>query len=119
MAFSPPIGARDYVDTFGNICTRLIAPPGLLDIRNLFTIADSGVPDEVVPDARQWDIDELPDEVLFYLVGSRYCDTEKLSQLAWHQFGGIIGGWQRVPMSRFLRPSDPLGLHGLKFSQQR
>jgi hypothetical protein len=79
-----------------NICTRLVAPPGLLEIRNDFVIADSGLPDEVVPDAPQWDVGALPDETLVYLLGSRYCDTEKLSDLAWSQFGGINGGWQRV-----------------------
>jgi transglutaminase-like putative cysteine protease len=90
------IASHDYRDAFGNICTRLVAPPGLLEIRNDFVIADSGLPDEVVPDAPQWDVGALPDETLVYLLGSRYCDTEKLSDLAWSQFGGIKGGWQRV-----------------------
>ena len=73
------IASHDYRDAFGNICTRLVAPPGLLEIRNDFVIADSGLPDEVVPDAPQWDVAALPDETLLYLLGSRYCDTEKLS----------------------------------------
>ena len=96
ITFSPTVASRDYVDTFGNICTRLVAPAGLLEISNLFTIADSGEPDEVLPHAQQRDVDELPDDVMVYLLGSRYCDTEKLSKLAWYQFGGILGGWQRV-----------------------
>jgi transglutaminase-like putative cysteine protease len=96
IALLPSVASRDYCDAFGNICTRLVASPGLLEIHNVFTIADSGRPDEVIPEARQCDVDELPDEVIVYLLGSRYCDTEKLSQVAWHQFGGIIGGWQRV-----------------------
>jgi transglutaminase-like putative cysteine protease len=96
IQFSNAIASHDYRDAFGNICTRLVAPPGLLEIRNDFVIADSGLPDEVVPDAPQWDVGALPDETLVYLLGSRYCDTEKLSDLAWSQFGGINGGWQRV-----------------------
>jgi transglutaminase-like putative cysteine protease len=79
-----------------NTCTRLVAPPGLLEIRNDFIIRDSGQPDAVVPDAQQWDVSALPDEALMYLLGSRYCDTQKLSDLAWSLFGGIEGGWQRV-----------------------
>ena len=94
--FSPDIRSRDYLDAFGNVCTRLIAPPGLLQIRNRFVIADSGKPDDVAPEAEQWEIDRLPDEALVYLLGSRYCDTQKLSDLAWSQFGSIQGGWQRV-----------------------
>jgi len=94
--FSPKISSRDYVDMFGNTCTRIIAPPGLLEIRNEFLIADSGLPEEVAPQARQIEVGELPDDVLIYLLGSRYCDTDKLSNLAWSLFGGVAPGWQRV-----------------------
>jgi hypothetical protein len=73
-----------------------VAPAGLLEIRNEFVISDNGLPDEVSPRAEQCPIDSLPGEALVYLLGSRYCDTEKLSQLAWQQFGSIVGGWQRV-----------------------
>ena len=93
---SDGIASRDYVDAFGNICTRLVAPPGLLEVRNEFLIQDSGMPDEIVPQARQFAVEELPDETLRYLMGSRYCDTQKLSDLAWSLFGGIGGGWKRV-----------------------
>jgi transglutaminase-like putative cysteine protease len=96
IRLSNGIEVHDYLDAFGNICTRLIAPPGLLEIRNDFIIRDSGRPDVVVPDAQQWDVGVLPDEALMYLLGSRYCDTQKLSDLAWSLFGGIDSGWQRV-----------------------
>ena len=96
IGFSPNIPSHDYVDMFGNTCTRIVAPPGLIQIRNDFLIADSGRPDEVAPDARQLEVGDLPDEVLIYLLGSRYCDTEKLSDLAWSLFGGVTPGWQRV-----------------------
>ena len=88
--------ARDYFDSFGNICTRLVAPPGLLEVRSEFVIEDSGLPDEACSTARQWDIHELPSECLPFLLGSRYCDTERLSDLAWTLFGNIQGGWQRA-----------------------
>src|ERR1700747_2084980 len=96
IQLSNEIPSRDYRDPLGNVCTRLVAPAGLLEIRNEFVISDNGLPDEVSPRAEQWPIDSLPDEVLAYLLGSRYCDTEKLSQLAWQQFGSTVGGWQRV-----------------------
>jgi transglutaminase-like putative cysteine protease len=96
ITFSPDVASRDYVDMFGNTCTRIIAPPGLLEIRNDFLISDSGLPDEVAPDARQFEVGELPDDVLVYLLGSRYCDTQKLSDMAWSLFAGIRPGWQRV-----------------------
>ncbi len=96
IRFTPDVPAREYVDMFGNTCTRIVAPPGLIEIRNDFLITDSGLPDAVVPDARQLEVGELPDDALIYLLGSRYCDTQKLSDLAWSLFGGIAPGWQRV-----------------------
>ena len=96
ILFSPKIRSRDYLDAFGNVCTRLVAPAGVLQIRNRFVITDSGKPDDVAPEAEQWEIDRLPDAALVYLLGSRYCDTQKLSNLAWSLFGAIQGGWQRV-----------------------
>ena len=96
IQFSPEIVARDYLDGFGNVCTRLVAPPGVLEIRNRFVIRDSGMPDEVQLDAEQLPVDKLPDDILIYLLGSRYCDTQKLGDLAWAMFGPIPGGWRRV-----------------------
>ena len=96
IRFSPDVASHDYVDMFGNICTRIVAPAGLIEIRNDFRIADSGLPDEVAPGARQSEVADLPNDVLIYLLGSRYCDTEKLSSLAWSLFGGMTAGWQRV-----------------------
>ena len=89
IGFSPDVASHDYVDMFGNTCTRVVVPPGLIEIRNDFLIADSGLPDAVGPDARQVEVGELPDDVMIYLLGSRYCDTQKLSELAWSLFGSL------------------------------
>ena len=96
IRFTPDIIIRTGLDPFGNVWTRFIAPPGRLEIRNEFVIRDSGIADEVVPGAKQSGVDELPDDVLPFLYGSRYCDTQKLSDQAWWLFGNIAGGWQRV-----------------------
>jgi transglutaminase-like putative cysteine protease len=96
IQLSPSVPSRNYVDMFGNSCTRIIAPPGVIEIRNDFLISDSGLPDQVAPGARQLEVGDLPDDVLVYLLGSRYCDTQKLSDLAWSLFGGVTPGWQRV-----------------------
>jgi hypothetical protein len=96
IKFSPDVASHDYVDMFGNTCTRIVAPAGLIEMRNDFLIADSGLPDAVAPDARQIEVSELPDDVLIHLLGSRYCDTEKLSDLAWSLFGAVTPGWPRV-----------------------
>jgi transglutaminase-like putative cysteine protease len=93
---SPKVPRRDYRDMFGNVCTRVMAPPGLLEFKADFEIYDSGKPDEVVPNARQHPIAELPDDALVFLLGSRYCDTQSLSDFAWRTFGTSKPGWARV-----------------------
>ncbi|MEE7450295.1 transglutaminase [Methylobacterium radiotolerans] len=96
IRFDPPLQAREYRDIFDNICHRIVAPPGQLTIAADFTVQDSGQPDPVVPEARQIPVQDLPDDVLIFLLGSRYCDTDKLSQTAWSLFGGTPEGWARV-----------------------
>jgi transglutaminase-like putative cysteine protease len=96
ILFTPDIASREGLDPFGNVWTRLVGPPGRIEIRNEFIIRDSGLPDEVAPGSRQLDIDELPDDAVPFLYGSRYCDTEKLSDQAWRLFGSTVGGWQRA-----------------------
>ena len=92
----PQISYVNYIDSFGNKCTRLIAPPGRLSIWNRFVMADSGLPEQLPVNAQQHAVPELPAETLLYLVGSRYCDTQKLSALAWSTFGGYSKGWSLV-----------------------
>jgi transglutaminase-like putative cysteine protease len=87
---------NQYVDGFGNICTRIVLPQGVTTFRSTFEIADTGLPDPVVPHARLTAIQDLPDEVMVYLLGSRYCETDRMSELAWSLFGTTEPGWARV-----------------------
>jgi transglutaminase-like putative cysteine protease len=96
MVFDPPVASRHYHDSFGNFCTRVVAPPGRFLIETRLVVEDSGHPDPVVPAAWQRPIEELPDDLLIYLLGSRYCDTDRLSDLAWARFGHGPTGWDRV-----------------------
>ena len=72
----PVVPFRTYTDDFGNICTRLVAPAGVLKLSNRFVIRDKGTPERLPLKARQAKVEDLPDEVLVYLLGSRYCDTD-------------------------------------------
>jgi transglutaminase-like putative cysteine protease len=96
IVFDPPVPARWFTDGFGNVCTRIVAPGGRISTSADFVIRDSGEPDPVVPDAVQHPVEDLPDDVLPFLLGSRYCDTDKLSDIAWSQFGETEPGWARV-----------------------
>ena len=89
-----PIGF--YRDSFGNVCGRLVAPAGGVTLRGSALVRDCGLPDVVVPTAQQVPIDQLPDELLLYLMPSRYCETDKLTDIAWSLFGKTEAGWKRV-----------------------
>jgi len=89
----PPVPFSTYTDSFGNICTRLVAPAGLLKLSNRFVIRDDGKPDVMPVKAPQAKVEDLPNDVLVYLLGSRYCDTDKLATMAWKKFGKTKPGW--------------------------
>ena len=89
-----PIGF--YRDSFGNVCGRLTAPAGSVTFRGSALVRDSGLPDVVVPTAQQVPVDQLPDDLLLYLMPSRYCETDKLTDVAWSLFGNTPPGWARV-----------------------
>jgi transglutaminase-like putative cysteine protease len=96
IIFDPPVEATEYTDGFDNLCTRLLAPPGLFRIRSDFIIHDSGEPDPVAPDAPQIPVQDLPAETLVFLLGSRYCDTDLMGDTAWSLFKDSPLGWGRV-----------------------
>jgi transglutaminase-like putative cysteine protease len=96
MLTNPWLPLTAYRDGFGNLCTRLVAPPGPICITSDAIINDPGLPDPVVPEAIQHNVEALPEETLVYLLGSRYCDTENLSNTAWSLFGNTKPGWARV-----------------------
>lgn len=93
---SPPVPTTIYRDLFGNTCRRFVAPTGDFSLRGDGTVADSGALDPYWPDAAEVPVAELPDSCLVYLMGSRYCETDRLSQAAWDLFGHVAPGWGRV-----------------------
>lgn len=92
----PPSSLSGYRDTFGNWCTRLVAPAGLVRIHCDAEVRDSGEPDNVSLAAHQTPVEQLPDDTLAFLLSSRYCETDKLLDLAWQLFGSAKPGWDRV-----------------------
>ncbi len=85
-----------YRDGFGNWCTRLVAPAGRTRITADAVIHDHGSADPVNSTAMEHPVETLPEETLVYLLGSRYCDTDHLSGVAWQLFGHMAPGWWRV-----------------------
>ena len=96
LVTTPAISSTTYRDVFGNVCRRFTAPAGDLAIWADSTIEDSGALDAVDTGAEEIPVAALPDDCLVYLMGSRYCETDKLSQIAWDLFGHVTPGWGRV-----------------------
>ena len=96
VVIDPAVQTYTYRDGFDNICTRFIAPTGRCRITADAQIRDGGFPDIVAPTARQTCVEQLPNDTLVYLLGSRYCETDRLSKVAWDLFGNTPTGWSRV-----------------------
>src|SRR5208282_4284832 len=92
----PTIPTTTYLDIFGNTVRRFMAPPGDLTIMSDAVIEDSGLPDPIERDAGESPVEQLPNETLAFLLGSRYCETDKLADIAWRHFGSSPRGWRRV-----------------------
>ncbi|MSP01871.1 MAG: transglutaminase family protein [Acetobacteraceae bacterium] len=92
----PKVTIRGYMDGFGNWCSRLVAPAGRIRIATSAVVNDSGKADPMAPEAQQLAVQDLPDDAMVYLLGSRYCETDRLSETAWGLFGQGPTGWARV-----------------------
>ena len=93
---TPGVPSSEYEDSFGNVCTRFVAPVGHLQLYHSTLIEDSGETDAVSPGASQAPVEELPSEVLRYLLASRYCEVDRLLDTAGFLFGNTPFGWARV-----------------------
>ena len=96
LVFDPPVPMAGYRDSFGNWCTRIVAPQGRLRITAYAIVNDCGIPDLIVPQAQQMPVQKLPEDTLLFLLGSRYCETDRLSETAWKLFAQAPTGWGRV-----------------------
>jgi transglutaminase-like putative cysteine protease len=96
MLTTPDTPVEEYVDTFGNLCGRFMAPSGALRLHSEATIEDSGEPDPLVPGAQEIPLTELPAETLRFLLSSRYCEVDLMSSIAGELFSGARPGWPRV-----------------------
>lgn len=96
LTTSPSVGIVSYRDSFGNWCSRIVAPAGRMTLTADGLVNDDGAPDPVLPSLGQHAVETLPAETLCYLLGSRYCETDRLTETAWNLFGATQPGWARV-----------------------
>jgi transglutaminase-like putative cysteine protease len=96
VATTPAVPSQMFTDLHGNVCRRFLAPAGPFRLRYDAVVEDSGAPDPLNPSAVATPVQDLPPETMVYLLGSRYCETDHLADLAWRTFGHIEGGWARA-----------------------
>ncbi|SFQ75590.1 Transglutaminase-like enzyme, putative cysteine protease [Donghicola eburneus] len=96
LGTEPSVPIESFRDGFGNWCTRMMAPAGEFTLTTDGIFRDNGLPDPYRPDAQQNAVEDLPSDTLVFLLGSRYCDTDLLSELAWDTFEEFAPGWERV-----------------------
>jgi transglutaminase-like putative cysteine protease len=93
---TPSVPITSYRDAYGNWCSRIVAPRGQLRLSSSAVVRDTGEPDKIALSDRQHAVQDLPDECLLFLLGSRYCETDRLTEVAWQLFGQSPFGARRV-----------------------
>ena len=96
LLLTPSVRVTAYRDLYGNWCSRIVAPAGQIRLSGNGVVSDTGNPDPVLPWLEQRPVETLPQEALLFLLGSRYCETDLLSETAWQLFGTAPTGWKRV-----------------------
>lgn len=92
----PFVPVTAHRDAFGNWCSRIVAPIGRIRLSSQAIVRDTGVPDVWAPGAYQHGVRDLPEDSLTFLLGSRYCETDRLTEAAWDLFSRTPLGWARV-----------------------
>jgi transglutaminase-like putative cysteine protease len=96
LTTTPCVTITPYRDAFGNWCSRIVAPAGRVRLCGGGVVRDSGLPDVVAVSAPQHAVEDLSPGTIAFLLGSRYCETDRLSDIAWKLFAGTPPGWARV-----------------------
>jgi transglutaminase-like putative cysteine protease len=92
----PVVPVGTYCDKYGNWCSRIMAPAGEIRLTANATVRDTGQRDPMDGGAQQHEVGDLPEDTLVFLLGSRYCETDLLTQAAWDLFSQTRPGWDRV-----------------------
>jgi transglutaminase-like putative cysteine protease len=96
LLVDPQTEISSYVDAFGNRCGRLTSPAGRIRLWNDAVVEDSGEADRQNPAAKQQRIEDLPYDTIEFLIASRYCEVDRMTDIAWQLFGAVPMGWARV-----------------------
>ena len=94
------VASQMYLDSFGNRCTRFVAPAGRLQLSGVNVVKAPDEKDQIAAYAQQSPVEDLPPEVLQFLLASRYCEVDKFTPIAQDLFGWMTPGWTRASAIR-------------------
>lgn len=115
---NPAVPITAYRDSYGNWCSRIVAPAGEIRLSTDAVVSDSGAADVVAPSAPQHPVEDLPEKTLVFLLGSRYCETDVLSETAWRLFDKAPTGWGRVQaICDFVHERITFGYENARFTR--
>jgi transglutaminase-like putative cysteine protease len=90
------VPVEEYLDSFGNRCSRFVAPQGTVRVSGRSLVENNEQPDVIYTEAKQHGVEYLPPEVLQFLLSSRYCEVDQMAQVAGDMFGHTSPGWARA-----------------------
>lgn len=96
LVTTPSVPIAGYHDTFGNWCNRFVAPAGRVTLKTETVVRDSGEWERFDFSVPQSPVQDLAPETLQFLLGSRYCETDLLTETAWAMFGNLTHGLPQV-----------------------
>jgi transglutaminase-like putative cysteine protease len=94
------VAASEYHDVFGNRCTRFVTPEGAIRLSGMSVVEMAEMADPINAYAQQAPVEVLPDEVLQYLLPSRYCQVDQFGPIAQDLFGWMTPGWTKASAIR-------------------
>lgn len=94
--FPRRVQASEYSDSFGNRCSRFVAPAGLVRLSGMSVVEMEEAADPAPTNAEQHPVQELPHEVLQFLLSSRYCEVDRFVAVANDLFSGFPAGGARA-----------------------
>lgn len=92
----PEVQVKDFIDAFGNRAAMIVAPQGKLRITYENVALDTGEPEPTIEGKILHPVEELPPDVLQFLLASRYCEVDRMTNMAWQLFGQTPPTWERV-----------------------
>ena len=123
---NPSIPAYEFTDDYGNLCQRMVAPPGEFSVYTSARVMTSDETD-VEPGGAFIEVQNLPDDVLKYLLPSRYCESDRFGEMATEITADLTLGYDQVTgiegwlhdKVQYLPGSSSVPLSAIEVNQQQ